>query len=245
MPGRARADILAMAVDLGLHHIDTAPAYGDGLAERAIGEVFRGRRESIVVATKVGFYPNKISDRVPALGGAVRALRMAGRLAHLPRGKRRPITPAGLRSSLEASLRRLQMDFVDAVFLHEPSPDVIPDPEAVLEALLSVRRAGLARHVGVAGDWGGIAALGRAFHSEPILVQTREDQWNDACPPDIAYGILSPGQQSFGNRRSMALSDARDRFLCALARRPGQTVLVSTTEANHLHALATLAADAS
>jgi hypothetical protein len=244
MPARARADILALAVDLGLRHIDTAPAYGDGLAERLVGDVFRGRRDSIVLATKAGLPPYPLADRFPALSGAARAWRLAKRAAGVPQQWREPITPAGIRSSVEASLRRLRVDHVDVLFLHEPSPRVIADPDGVLQALLAARRDGLARHVGLAGGWGGIAALGRGFLSEPLLIQTHEDQWPEDHRPDITYGALSSGPQAFGARVRITPANAKERLLRAISRRSKQAVLVATTDAEHLRALAAAVLDA-
>ena len=241
MSARARADILDLAVEIGMRHIDTAPAYGDGLAERAVGHVLRRRRDAIVLATKAGLVPDPLSDRFTALGGIARALRVAKRLARVPQRRRPPITPAGLRSSLETSLRRLRVDHVDILFLHEPSPSVVVDPDGVLEALHMARCDGLTRHIGVAGDWAGIAALGGAFLAEPMLVQTHEDQWSEGHPPDIAYGALDPGPQALGYGRRMTHAEAQKRLARALSRRPRGAVLVSTTDPEHLRALAAVA----
>lgn len=53
---RARKDELAalsLGIELGLTHIDTAEMYGDGEAEKIVGEVIAGRRERIFLVTKV------------------------------------------------------------------------------------------------------------------------------------------------------------------------------------------------
>ena len=42
------------AIDEGVSLIDTAPAYGQGLAESIVGEAIRGRRDKVVLATKCG-----------------------------------------------------------------------------------------------------------------------------------------------------------------------------------------------
>jgi hypothetical protein len=118
------------------------------------------------------------------------------------------------------------------------------DPDAVLTTLLNIRRDGLARHVGVAGEWAGIAALGESYLSQPLLIQTREDQWPESCPPDIAYGALSPGRQTFGSKVVLSPQQAGQRLAQALARRPAQTVLVSTAAGSRLRALAETAASA-
>ena len=45
---------LHAALDLGINYWDTAPGYGDGASEEILGEALRGRRDRVVVATKVG-----------------------------------------------------------------------------------------------------------------------------------------------------------------------------------------------
>ena len=47
------AEALRLGIELGMTHIDTAEMYGDGSAERVVGEAIRGRRERVWVATKV------------------------------------------------------------------------------------------------------------------------------------------------------------------------------------------------
>lgn len=47
------ARIVRLGIDSGLSFIDTAPAYGDGLSEEAVGKAIEGIREKVVVATKV------------------------------------------------------------------------------------------------------------------------------------------------------------------------------------------------
>ena len=51
----AKAEVAALraGIELGLSHIDTAEMYGDGGAERVVGEAIRGRRDEVFVATKV------------------------------------------------------------------------------------------------------------------------------------------------------------------------------------------------
>lgn len=49
----ASADTLRAAHDAGINFFDTAEAYGDGLSEKMLGEVFSDRREDVVIASKV------------------------------------------------------------------------------------------------------------------------------------------------------------------------------------------------
>lgn len=89
--------IMARALELGIRHIDTANAYGDGTSERIVGEALRGKRDDVVLATKCGF----------------------GRVDGRPEGLRR----ARLMAAIDESLRRLGTDWVDIYYLHVPDHD--------------------------------------------------------------------------------------------------------------------------
>lgn len=49
---QSAADVIHAALDAGINLIDTAPLYGGGESERRIGKALRGRRDSVIVATK-------------------------------------------------------------------------------------------------------------------------------------------------------------------------------------------------
>jgi aryl-alcohol dehydrogenase-like predicted oxidoreductase len=93
------ADVAAQMVDAalaaGITHIDTANGYAGGEAERILADVLRGRRDQVTVATKAGI-PHPDAD-----------------------GKA-PLSPVGLRASVEGSLRRLDTERVDLFYLHQP-----------------------------------------------------------------------------------------------------------------------------
>jgi aryl-alcohol dehydrogenase-like predicted oxidoreductase len=109
------------ALDFGINFIDTADRYNDGDSEQIVGKALKGRRENVVVATKV-FAPMG-SD--PNQSGA----------------SRRWITRA-----VEDSLRRLQTDYIDLYQLHRPVPDT--DIEETLSVLTDLMREGKVRAIG-------------------------------------------------------------------------------------------------
>jgi aryl-alcohol dehydrogenase-like predicted oxidoreductase len=113
--------IIHKAIDAGINFIDTADRYSQGESEEIVGKALRGRRDNIVLATKVhgpmGDDPNQQGN------------------------SRRWITRA-----LEDSLRRLQTDRVDLYQIHRPSPDT--DIEETLSALTDLMRAGKVRAIG-------------------------------------------------------------------------------------------------
>jgi aryl-alcohol dehydrogenase-like predicted oxidoreductase len=123
--------IIDKAIDGGINFIDTANVYNRGHSEEAVGEALkrRGRRDSIVLATKV----HGVMD------------------AEDPNGQgnsRRHII-----AQCEASLRRLQTDWIDLYQIHRPQSDIPIDE--TLRALDDLIRAGKVRYIGTStfGAW--------------------------------------------------------------------------------------------
>lgn len=110
------------ALDAGINLIDTAPAYGDGRAETVVGNAIKGRRDQVIIATKVG-------------------------VVRKPGGKWRDLTPASIRQQIEGSLRRLNVDTIDLYQIHWPDPDT-PIEDSIAE-LVKLREEGKFRYLGV------------------------------------------------------------------------------------------------
>lgn len=117
--------LLNGVLDAGINYIDTAPAYG--LSEERIGEAIGHRRAKFILSTKVG---ETFSDGV----------------------SRHDFSAAGVRASVEASLRRLRSDVLDLVFLHASRDDlhVVEKTDAVA-TLMHLRDSGLVRGIGLSG----------------------------------------------------------------------------------------------
>src|SRR5262249_6142935 len=225
----------------GIKHFDTAPAYGDGLAEREVGRFIRRRRSNVVIATKYGIPPDRLIAGIPMLGPPLRAVRALARRMGYWNSERPIMTAQGVRASTEESLQRLRTDWIDLLLLHEPALDRIVSPETILTELLDLRRRGLIRHFGLAGAW---AALSRLITAAPDLaevVQTGETEWPADRPPDITYGALVQGPQS-AFRKTVDSGIVLERLRVALARRPQGVVLISTTSTQHLREIAAIAA---
>ncbi|MEQ4721286.1 aldo/keto reductase [Nonomuraea sp. B19D2] len=92
---RTAGRMLDHALDAGVTGVDTANGYAGGAAEEILGELLRSRRDRVVLATKAG-------------------------IPHPDAGDHAPLSPAGLRASLEGSLRRLKTEHVDLFYLHQP-----------------------------------------------------------------------------------------------------------------------------
>lgn len=94
----------------GIRHIDTAPYYGFGLSETRIGEALAGvPREGYTLSTKVG----RVIEEAAGHRGQGDGFAVDGRAARFDYSR------DGVRRSLEASLRRLRVEYIDILFLHD------------------------------------------------------------------------------------------------------------------------------
>ncbi len=113
--------IMHKALDAGINFVDTADAYSHGESEEIVGQALKGRRDNIVLATKLwmpmGDDPNH-------------------------RGNSR----RWIMTEVENSLRRLQTDYIDVYQLHRPDPDT--DIEETLSALSDLIHSGKVRVIG-------------------------------------------------------------------------------------------------
>ncbi len=238
--GRTRRLLIDVALDMGVLHFDTAPAYGDGLAETELGAALRKVRPHVIIATKYGISPNPIMAAAPQVGSFLRAARGLGRRLGLSASRNEPITAPGLRRSVHASLRRLSTDYIDILLLHEPTPARLQEPLSLLEELKALQSEGHIRNFGLAGAWSGLDALGSARLTLGMIQQTHEYQWSAAEPPDITYSAIASSPQSFASA-AIPPSTASERLARALLRRRDGAVIVSTTNIKHLRILASIA----
>ena len=91
-------DAILEALEHGVNWIDTAHAYGFGVAEEVVAEALSQWREEVFIATKCGVLPKE--NRVPE----------------------RFISPESIREEVEGSLRRLKVEFIDLYQIHWPTP---------------------------------------------------------------------------------------------------------------------------
>ena len=138
------------AVDHGVNYFDTAANYGDGRDETMLGAALKGKRDKVILATKVGFI-NRERYRLDGHRSADQ-----------------------LMEQFEGSLKRLQTDYVDIIQIHEADylkwwTDAIPDDEDAVDwgelieddtdydfanapavnFLADVKRSGKARFIGL------------------------------------------------------------------------------------------------
>jgi aryl-alcohol dehydrogenase-like predicted oxidoreductase len=109
------------ALDAGINFVDTADVYGEGRSEEIVGEALKGRRDQVVLATKVhgemGKGPNEQGN-----------------------------SRLWIMREVENSLRRLGTDHIDLYQIHRPEPET--DIEETLGALTDLVRQGKVRYLG-------------------------------------------------------------------------------------------------
>ena len=133
---QAVRELLALARELDINLIDTAPAYGR--SEERLGQLLSGRQDWVIVS-KVG--------------------------EEFENGESRfDFTPEHAIASVERSLRRLNTDYLDCVLIHSDGNDLEVLRQGTLEALVELKRKGLIRAIGVSTKTveGGLETLRRA-----------------------------------------------------------------------------------
>jgi D-threo-aldose 1-dehydrogenase len=130
------------ALELGIRYFDTAPSYGDGRSEVRYGAALGGRdRREFVVSTKAAKVLELADPNVPDPVGP------DGLPGLVPRFD---MNRDGIRQSHEESLRRLGMDYVDILFLHDTSEGELETAahESAMPALLELREEGVVKAIG-------------------------------------------------------------------------------------------------
>lgn len=128
-------DAINKSLELGLNFFDTADVYGFGHAEELLGKTLRGKRDRVIIATKVG------ADFYQGSGFQT-------------------FTDEYIRFALEKSLTRLDTDYIDVYQLHNPPLRLLSNEETY-RPLENLKREGKIRAWGVSvfSPIEGIAAL--------------------------------------------------------------------------------------
>jgi aryl-alcohol dehydrogenase-like predicted oxidoreductase len=165
--------VVNKALDLGITLFDTADSYGRrGGSETLLGQVLGSRRKEVVLATKFG---TAMDDE----------------------GTRKGASRRYIMTAVEASLRRLQTDWIDLYQLHHPDPAV--PIEETLRALDDLIRQGKVRHIGSsnfsgrqlieADESARRADLHRLVSAQNEYSILRRSAEQDAIPAMIASGV--------------------------------------------------------
>ncbi|MGJ6979064.1 aldo/keto reductase [Aestuariimicrobium soli] len=172
--------IVGAALDLGINFVDTADVYGNmpvfdragappaaerEPAEAILGRALRGRRDEVVIATK--------SNGITGLGVNDRGL------------SRRHVV-----RRVEESLRRLETDWIDLYYAHDPDPDT--PLEETLDVYDDLIRQGKILHVGLSNDpaWKVAQALwiadDRRLRSAPVAAEVKYSLVDRAAERELA-----------------------------------------------------------
>jgi aryl-alcohol dehydrogenase-like predicted oxidoreductase len=188
------------AFDAGINHFDTANVYGNGAAERILGSALVGRpRDDVIVATKV-FHPTSAGDPVHGL------------------------SPAAIHHSIDQSLSRLGLDYVDIYYFHKADPAVpIADSLGAMGELVDAGKIRYAATSNFAAwriaearataDAGGFPRVHITQPMYNLLARGIEQEYADAsCAyrlANIVYNPLAGGLLTGKHRRESAAGGTR------------------------------------
>lgn len=168
--GRNQAiELITAAHKLGIKYFDTAPVYGDGRSEVRLGHVLSNiPREDFVISTKVGI----VLDPDPIAMNPTKDDDGLGRLIRVNTWKR-----DGVLRSINDSLRRLNLDYVDIVYMHGPNTKPFGEKQSNTEGfptLIELREQGLIKAIGCGMDqWEMGASFIKRFDLDIVLLAGR------------------------------------------------------------------------
>ena len=136
VPEAEAIETIRYALKVGLNFIDTAPHYGAGLAEKRIGLALQGvDRDEYIIQTKVGRLIDADGKRIY------------------------DYSHDGVMKSLEASLKRMDIDYVDSLLIHDPDIGA-PSTQYIIEetfpTLAELKRQGVVKAIGVGINYPGM-----------------------------------------------------------------------------------------
>ncbi|CCD95832.1 conserved hypothetical protein [Bradyrhizobium sp. ORS 375] len=233
-----------LALELGINVFDTADVYGQGDSELTLGRLLKRSGQRPFIISKIGkrfsLKMRALRPLKPMLRSLIAQSAGARRTVSARRGDnmRANFDPAYLETALHGSLRRLQIETLDALLLHSPSSDQLA--AANLEQQLQrFRRDGKIRYYGVSCD--DIASLTAALAFDGLsllelpvdLIDTcrRAELWQQITSRRI--GIIA--REAIALRPTLAPADAVSEVL-----QPGDIacVVAGTSRPAHLTELA-------
>ena len=166
-------EAMRTALDGGIDWIDTAEVYGKGESERLVAKAIEGRRDDLVVATKVAPQPDGSGFR-----------------------------PEQVRAACDGSLGRLGIDHIDLYQLHWPDETGVP-VEDTWGAVTELQDAGKVRWIGVSNFDEQLIERCRAIRHVDSLQQefsvlNREDAELIRWCGEHGVGVVSYGPLAFG-----------------------------------------------
>ncbi|QWG83007.1 aldo/keto reductase [Bacillus mycoides] len=187
--------IIDEAIDLGINFFDTADLYDYGLNEEFVGKALKGKRDQIVLTTKVG-----------------------NRWTEEKNGWSWDPSKAYIKAEVKESLRRLQTDYIDLYQLHGGT---IEDPiDETVEAFEELKKEGIIRHYGISSIRPNvIREYAKRSNIVSILMEysllnRRPEEWfpllNEQQISVIARGPLAKGILTNNNARKIERVKEKD-----------------------------------
>jgi aryl-alcohol dehydrogenase-like predicted oxidoreductase len=176
---RACEALLNEILELGITLIDTAPAYG--IAEERIGKFLSARRDEYILSSKAGErFENGVSTY--------------------------DFSAQSLRESVESSLRRLQTDYLDLLFMHTHREDLkVLNETPAVETFERMKAEGLTRFIGFSGqtvaaaeqalDWADVLMVEYNSHNsthKEVMQQAQDRGTGVLVKKGLASGHLPP-----------------------------------------------------
>ena len=200
--------LLHRALELGVTFFDTADLYDRGFNEESVGRAFKGMREQVVIASKVG---NRWREDGSTWDWDA--------------------SPAYIRQAIEASLRRLQTDYLDLYQLHGGTLD--DDIDGVIGTFEDLKAQGLIRAYGISSirpnvirEWADKSNIASVMLQYSLLDRRPEETVLDLLEQNgvsvivrgpVAKGILSaPGAAKVPNGFLDHTTEAIERARAAL-----------------------------
>jgi aryl-alcohol dehydrogenase-like predicted oxidoreductase len=122
---RVSEKTLQYALACGITFYDASDLYGNGHSEEVLGKIFKKSRDKVILATKVGTLPHSGF--------------------HMPQD----FSPQHIQKGIEASLKRLQTDYIDLYQLHSPPRGLLENGDCPLETLKKLQQQGKVRTFGI------------------------------------------------------------------------------------------------
>jgi len=205
---RSAADLIAVAKELDINLIDTAPAYGN--SEERLGRLLAGQRQDWVICTKVG---EEFIDGASHFDFSAKHTRL----------------------SIERSLQRLRTDYLDIVLVHSDGNDErVINHSDVLATLALCKREGLVRAYGVSTKTvaGGLLA---AAETDAVMITYHPEYRDEAAVLEYCAqhgkGVLI--KKAFASGHS---SDPAAALQFVLKNSAVNGVIVGTINPEHLRA---------
>lgn len=198
IPDEQATQVVHKALDLGLNLFDTAPLYGSGKSEQRLGQALQGvARDSYVLASKVGrlLVPSEGDERGQSIFGDPPPFKPVFDFSY-----------DGVMRSLEESLKRLGVERIDILHIHDPDNHWQEAIDGAYPALDALRSQGVIRAVSAGmNQWEMLARFARGGDFDCFLLAGRYSLLDQSALDELLplcveknIGIMAGGTYNSG-----------------------------------------------